>query len=215
MDLQSGVAIVTGSSSGVGAATARQLAELGCNVVVNYASNEQGARETVAACEAFGVETVVVRADVARDEDCRRLAAAAVDRWGRIDALVNNAGTTMFCAHDNLEGLSADDFQRIYAVNTVGAYQMVRAVAPAMRRGEGAHEPRRAGRFRDERETPVDVGEAVGIAVVVAGQRKERVTLLNGVRSGSGYAIPLALVGTDRSPTNGERAQFFFGDFVR
>ncbi|MEQ8483589.1 MAG: SDR family oxidoreductase [Pseudomonadales bacterium] len=135
MDLQSGVAIVTGSSSGVGAATARQLAERGCHVVINYASNEAGARDTAAACEALGVETVVVQADVARDEDCRRLAAAAEDKWGRIDALVNNAGTTKFCAHDDLEGLTAEDFQHIYGVNTVGAYQMARAVVPAMRRG--------------------------------------------------------------------------------
>lgn len=135
MDLQSGVAIVTGSSSGVGAATARQLAERGCHVVINYASNEAGARETAAACEALGVETVIVQADVARDDDCRRLAAAAEEKWGRIDALVNNAGTTKFCAHDDLEGLTAEDFQRIYGVNTVGAYQMARAVVPAMRRG--------------------------------------------------------------------------------
>ncbi|HEX7036966.1 MAG TPA: SDR family oxidoreductase [Pseudomonadales bacterium] len=135
MDLEGGVAIVTGSSSGVGAATARQLAEKGCHVVINYAHNEAGARETQKACEAFGVETVVVQADVANDADCRRLAAAAEERWGRIDALVNNAGTTKFCDHADLEGLSAEDFQRIYAVNTVGAYQMVRAVVPAMRRG--------------------------------------------------------------------------------
>lgn len=135
MDLEGGVAIVTGSSSGVGAATARQLAEKGCHVVINYAHNEAGARETQKACEAFGVETEVVQADVANDADCRRLAAAAEERWGRIDALVNNAGTTKFCNHADLDGLSADDFQRIYAVNTVGAYQMVRAVVPAMRRG--------------------------------------------------------------------------------
>jgi 3-oxoacyl-[acyl-carrier protein] reductase len=135
MDLEGGVAIVTGSSSGVGAATARQLAEKGCHVVINYASNEAGARDTQQACESFGVETVVMQADVANDADCRRLAAAADDRWGRIDALVNNAGTTKFCSHADLDGLSADDFQRIYAVNTVGAYQMVRAVVPAMRRG--------------------------------------------------------------------------------
>jgi 3-oxoacyl-[acyl-carrier protein] reductase len=135
MDLEGGVAIVTGSSSGVGAATARQLAEKGCNVVINYASNEDGGRETAAACHAFGVETVVVQADVANDADCRGLAAAAEEKWGRIDALVNNAGTTKFCDHGNLDGLSADDFQRIYAVNTVGAFQMVRAVTPAMRRG--------------------------------------------------------------------------------
>ena len=135
MDLEGGVAIVTGSSSGVGAAAARQLAEKGCHVVINYASNEQGARETQAACEAFGVETLVLQADVADDAACRRLAAEADAKWGRIDALVNNAGTTKFCNHADLEGLSAEDFQRIYAVNTVGAYQMVRAVEPAMRRG--------------------------------------------------------------------------------
>jgi 3-oxoacyl-[acyl-carrier protein] reductase len=135
MDLEGGVAIVTGSSSGVGAATARQLAEKGCHVVINYASNEQGARQTQAACEALGVETLVMQADVASDADCRALASAAEDRWGRIDALVNNAGTTKFCNHADLDGLSAEDFQRIYAVNTVGAYQMVRAVEGAMRRG--------------------------------------------------------------------------------
>jgi 3-oxoacyl-[acyl-carrier protein] reductase len=135
MDLEGGVAIVTGSSSGVGAATARQLAERGCNVVINYANNAEGAERTRAACAEYGVETEVVRADVANDADCRRLAAIADARWGRIDALVNNAGTTKFCDHRNLDGLSAEDFQRIYAVNTVGAFQMVRAVEPAMRRG--------------------------------------------------------------------------------
>jgi 3-oxoacyl-[acyl-carrier protein] reductase len=135
MDLEGGVAIVTGSSSGVGAATARQLAEKGCNVVINYVSNERGARETEAACQAFGVETIVVKADVADDADCRRLSAAAEEKWGRIDALVNNAGTTKFCSHGDLDGLNAEDFQRIYGVNTVGAFQMVRAVVPAMRRG--------------------------------------------------------------------------------
>jgi 3-oxoacyl-[acyl-carrier protein] reductase len=135
MDLQDAVAIITGSSSGVGAATARQLAERGANVVINYAHNEAGARATQQACEGFGVETAVVQADVADDGDCRKLAATAEERWGRIDALVNNAGTTKFCAHQELDGLDRQDFLDIYAVNTVGPYQMVRAVEPAMRRG--------------------------------------------------------------------------------
>jgi len=135
MDLEGGVAIVTGSSSGVGAATARQLAERGCHVVINYAHNEDGARQTQEVCEALGVETLVMQADVAVDHDCRRMAEQADRKWGRIDALVNNAGTTKFCDHGNLDGLDAADFQRIYAVNTVGAYQMTRAVVPAMRRG--------------------------------------------------------------------------------
>ena len=139
LDIEGGVAIITGSSSGVGAACAGQFAERGCNVVINYAHNEAGAQETEAACLAFNVETLIVRADVSDDGDCRALVKAAQDKWGRIDALVNNAGTTKFCAHDQLDGLSKQDFLDIYAVNTVGAFQMVRAVEPAMRRaGKGS-----------------------------------------------------------------------------
>jgi 3-oxoacyl-[acyl-carrier protein] reductase len=135
LDIEGGVVIVTGSSSGVGAACARQLAERGCHVVINYSSNEAGARETQAACERAGVETLVIQSDVAVDADCRRLAEAADAKWGRIDALVNNAGTTKFCAHGDLEGLDKEDFLHIYGVNTIGAFQMTRAVVPAMKRG--------------------------------------------------------------------------------
>lgn len=135
MDIEGGVAIVTGSSSGVGAACARQLAERGCHVAINYSSNEDGARETQAICEKAGAETVVVQANVAEDADCRRLVAAAEEKWGRIDALINNAGTTKFCRQDDLEGLDKEDFLWLYAVNTVGPYQMARAVAPIMQRG--------------------------------------------------------------------------------
>ena len=135
MELEGAVVIVTGSSSGVGAACARQLAERGANVVVNYSGNRDGAEATRASCEALGVEAEVVQADVADDAACRRMAAVADERWGRIDGLVNNAGTTRFCAHDDLDGLSADDFQSIYAVNLIGPYQMTRAVRAAMVRG--------------------------------------------------------------------------------
>ena len=135
MDLQDAVVIVTGSSSGVGAACALQLAEVGCNVVVNYSRNAAGAESAAAACRELGVETEVVRADVSVDEDCRALVAAAETRWGRLDGLVNNAGTTRFCAHEDLEGLSGQDFLDIYGVNLVGPYQMARAAAPLLRRG--------------------------------------------------------------------------------
>ena len=136
MDLKEAVAIVTGSSSGVGAATAVQLAERGANLVIDYSKNRDGAEEVKARCEAFGVEVIIAQADVSLDDDCKRLANAAEEKWGRIDALVNNAGTTKFCAHDNLEGLDKSDFLDIYAVNTVGPYQMIRAVVPSMRRGK-------------------------------------------------------------------------------
>ncbi len=135
MNIRGGVAIVTGSSSGVGAACARQLAAAGCNVVINYTRNEDGAREVAAECMAQGVETLVIRADVGDDAACRQLAAAAEAKWGRVDALINNAGTTKFCAHTDLEGLSKQDFLDIYTINAVGAYQMTRAVSPLMKRG--------------------------------------------------------------------------------
>ena len=136
MDMQNGVAIVTGSSSGVGAACARQLAELGAHVVINYSRNREGAEATEAACREFGAETLVVQADVSNDDQCHALARAAEDRWGRIDALINNAGTTKFVAHPDLDGLSSEDFLNIYAVNTVGPFMMTRAVVPAMQRGQ-------------------------------------------------------------------------------
>lgn len=139
MSNESPVAIVTGSSSGVGAATAKLLANRGWNVVINYSRKADAAEAVAAECRELGAETLVQQANVAEDADCRALAQAAVNRWGRIDALVNNAGTTKFCDHADLEGLSAEDFQQIYAVNTIGPYQMTRAVAPTMQAaGQGA-----------------------------------------------------------------------------
>jgi 3-oxoacyl-[acyl-carrier protein] reductase len=135
MPEKSPVAIVTGASRGVGAATARLLSEKGYRVVINYSRSEAEAREIEKACQALGGETLLCRADVAVDEDCRRMVEETVARWGRIDVLVNNAGTTKFCAHDDLEGLMKEDFLRIYSVNLVGPYQMIRAVAPHMKRG--------------------------------------------------------------------------------
>ncbi len=132
-------AIVTGSSSGIGSAAAKKLAERGCNVLINFTRSEAEAEETAAACEALGVQALLCRADVANDEDCRRMAAEAVERWGRIDILINSAGTTKRVKHEDLEGLSAEDFQRVYAVNAIGPFQMTRAVAPHMRAaGDGA-----------------------------------------------------------------------------
>jgi 3-oxoacyl-[acyl-carrier protein] reductase len=130
--------VVTGSSSGVGAATALELARRGFSVVINYTKSAAGAEETAQACLRSGGEAVTVRADVAQDADCRRLAAAAIDKWGRIDGLVNNAGTTKFASMRDLEALSAEDFQRIYSINLVGAYQMIRACEAALRASRGA-----------------------------------------------------------------------------
>ncbi len=110
MDISGCAAIVTGSSSvtGIGAMTARLLAERGCNVVINYNENQAGAGETAGLCEAHGVETLVCEGSVSEDADCRRMAAAAMEKWGRLDVLVNNAATTRPIPQSDLAALDAD-----------------------------------------------------------------------------------------------------------
>ena len=133
------VAIVTGSATGVGAAAAIMLAQRQCNVVINYTRSKAEAEETARVCESHGAETVVFQGDVADDTACQGMAQAAIDKWQRIDYLINNAAKTKFNPYENLDGLSADDFLAIYKVNVAGAYQMVRAVVPQMRKqGKGA-----------------------------------------------------------------------------
>lgn len=139
MKLQGAVCIVTGAGTGAGAACAIQLARKGARVVVNYSRSEKEAKDTVKACEDAGGEAILCKADVASDAECRALAQAALGKWARIDALVNNAGITKYAAATDLEALSAEDFQRLYAVNAIGPYQMIRACAPAMKKqGAGA-----------------------------------------------------------------------------
>jgi 3-oxoacyl-[acyl-carrier protein] reductase len=127
-------AIITGSASGIGAATAIELSKRSWNVVINYSKSEAEAKKVAAKCK----DAIIVQADVGEDADCRRLAQAALDKWGRIDALVNSAGTTKFVKHADLEGLSADDFLRIYRLNVVGPFQMARACAAALKVNKGA-----------------------------------------------------------------------------
>ena len=127
-------ALITGASSGIGAATARELGRRGWRVAINYAHDKAAADKVARECG----EAIAIQADVSRDEDCRRLAATAMEKLGSIDALVNNAGTTQVVAHDNLEGLSAEDFQRIFALNVVAPFQMVRACREALKASRGA-----------------------------------------------------------------------------
>jgi len=125
-------ALVTGSATGLGAATAVALARNGGRVIVNYRASVKEAEETADLCRAANAEVRVVQADVAIDEDCRRLAATASD-WGRLDILVNNASATKHVANSaDLDALSADDFHRIFGVNTIGPFQMIRAARPLL-----------------------------------------------------------------------------------
>lgn len=127
-DFDGMIVTVTGASTGLGRAIAIGVAQKGAQaVVVNYARSADEAEITARAVREAGAEAIVVQGDVALDADCRRI-AAATERFGRLDVLFNNAGITRFATdHSNLDGLSAEDFQAIYAVNVIGPYQMTRA----------------------------------------------------------------------------------------
>jgi ketoreductase RED2 len=129
------VALVTGSSSGIGAAVARSLASEGASVVVNSVSS-------VEAGEALAAElpdAVYVQADVADEAAARRLVDAAVARFGRLDVLVNNAGTTVVIPHHDVEAATPEVWRRIYDVNVVGTWQVTVAALPHLRAtGAGA-----------------------------------------------------------------------------
>lgn len=137
MDATGKVAIVTGSATGVGAEVARQLAALGASVVINYTKSLDEAQAAKAACEALGAKAILVQADVSNNDDCQRMVAETMEAFGRLDFLVNNAGTSKFAAHNDLDALEAEDFHRIYGVNVVGPYQMIRAAQPAMKKSGG------------------------------------------------------------------------------
>ena len=113
MDLQGKAAIVTGSGTGVGRSTALALAERGCDVVVNYSRSESAAEQVAALARDAGVKSMAIKADVSDDAQCRAMVAEAVDSFGRLDVLVNNAGTTSFIAHDNLEAMTAEAWEQI------------------------------------------------------------------------------------------------------
>ena len=124
------VAIVTGGGTGIGASVVRMLAERGVRCVVNYASSKDDAE---AVAKAAGNGAIAVQADIVEDAACKALAQAAIDAFGRVDFLVNNAGKTKFAKHEEMDALDAEDFVDLYRLNAIAPFQMVRACAPAMR----------------------------------------------------------------------------------
>jgi NAD(P)-dependent dehydrogenase (short-subunit alcohol dehydrogenase family) len=127
-DFQGKVLVVTGSATGLGAAIAIGAAKRGARaIVLNCTRSLKEAEATAALVLAAGAEVEIAQGDVSEDDDCRTIAAAAA-RFGHVDALVNNAGITKHAPkHADLDALTKEDFLRLYAVNTVGPFQMVRA----------------------------------------------------------------------------------------
>jgi 3-oxoacyl-[acyl-carrier protein] reductase len=127
------VAIVTGGGRGIGAATAQALAARGAKVAINYSKSKD---EAEALAAEIGENAAAFQADLAAGE-ADKLAAETLAKWGRIDLLVNNAGKTKMVNHEDLDGLSAEDFLDLYRLNVAAAFEMVRACAPAMREAGG------------------------------------------------------------------------------
>ncbi len=139
MDINGKVAVVTGSSAGVGRATAELLASLGAKVVVNYARSEKDAQEVVEAIRKAGGEAHAVQADVGDDAQCRALIQSAIDTYGALHILVNNAGATHFIPHERLDDVTEQVWEDTFSVNVKGTFNCTRAAVPHMREaGEGA-----------------------------------------------------------------------------
>lgn len=132
VDLRDKVTIVTGSAVGIGREIAVAYGREGAKVVVNYSKSAAEAAETARLVEATGAEVIVVQADVTRDEQARALVAAAVERFGRLDILINNAGATRFIDFSDLDALTEEVWDSLYDLNVKGAFWCCRAAAKVM-----------------------------------------------------------------------------------
>lgn len=130
-------ALVTGSASGIGSASAIALAQAGYDVMVNYSRSEGPARETAAQCEAAGARALVHQCDVADDAAVKAMIAKVEAEFGGLDALVNNAGITSNAPFKDLDAIDLDEWDRVLAVNVRGIVQVTRAAVPMLRAGHG------------------------------------------------------------------------------
>jgi 3-oxoacyl-[acyl-carrier protein] reductase len=137
MKLHGRAAIVTGASRGVGKATALALAEKGCSVLINYRFSVSEAEEVARAARQLGVKAVAFQADTADEAACRGMVRKAVEAFGRLDILVNNAATTSFVPHDQLDALNDELWDRIFNVNVKGPFYCVRAARPHLEQHHG------------------------------------------------------------------------------
>ena len=132
------VALITGAATGIGRATAVALAEAGFDVVINYNRSEAASRETAQVAEEKGAKTLLFRADVSDDPLVRKMLTAVEQEFGRLDALVNNAGTTTEVKPQDFDSLTAEEWDRVFAVNVRGVFQVTRAAVPMLKKAGGS-----------------------------------------------------------------------------
>jgi 3-oxoacyl-[acyl-carrier protein] reductase len=132
------VALVTGAATGIGRAAAVALAAEGFDTVINFSRSEQAARETAELAQARGAKTLLFQCDVSDDPSVRKMLAAVEQDFGRLDALVNNAGTTSNVKPGDFEAMTAEEWDRVFAVNVRGMFQVTRAAAPLLKTARGS-----------------------------------------------------------------------------
>src|SRR5882724_3951174 len=132
------VALITGASTGIGRAAAVALAASGFDVILNFSRNEQAARATAEQAEAKGAKTLLFKCDVSDDACVRKMVEAVTQEFGRLDALVNNAGTTTDIKPKDFEGMTAEEWDRVFAVNVRGMFQVTRAAVPLLKAAGGS-----------------------------------------------------------------------------
>ena len=130
-------ALVTGAASGIGRSVALALARAGYDVAINYNSSGAAARATAAEAERLGAKTLVLKCDVSDEAGVRGMLKAIEDTFGRLDVLINNAGATAAWKPRDLESLSLADWDRVFAVNVRGLFQVTRAAVPLLRASKG------------------------------------------------------------------------------
>ena len=130
-------ALVTGAATGIGRSAVLALARAGYDVAVNYSSSEAAARETASQAEKLGAKTLVMRCDVSDEPGVRAMLQQVKQRFGRLDVLVNNAGTTASWKPKDLETLSLEEWDRVFAVNVRGLFQVTRAAVPLLKEAKG------------------------------------------------------------------------------
>lgn len=127
-------ALVTGAATGIGRSAAVALARHGYDVVINYSRSEDAAKETARQAEAAGAKTLLYRADVSDDANVRAMLAATETEFGRLDALINNAGTTVDVEPKNFDAMTVEEWNRVFSVNVLGVFLVTRAAAPLLKK---------------------------------------------------------------------------------
>src|SRR6202051_4576194 len=138
MTQQKPTALITGAATGIGRAAAVALAVAGYDVAINYSRSEVAARETVEQAQAKGAKTLLFQCDVSDDPSVRKMLAAVEKEFGRLDALVNNAGTTSNVKPSDFESMTAEEWDRVFAVNVRGMFQVTRAATPMLKTARGS-----------------------------------------------------------------------------